>query len=365
MALVELESVTKRYGPIMAVDDVSLRAEDRELLVLVGPSGCGKSTILRMIAGLEDLDSGTIRIGSQVVNHVQPRHRNIAMVFQNYALYPHMNVYKNMAFGLKMRRVPRAAIDQRVRRAAGILGIEELLERKPAQLSGGERQRVAVGRAIVRDPDVFLFDEPLSNLDAKLRVSMRNELVKLHHQLETTSIHVTHDQVEAMMMGHRIVVIHEGKIQQVGKPLDVYDAPVNRFVADFIGSPPMNFLDGQLTASDDAITFQNDTLTLPIPLERRDQFSAHAGKTVTLGVRPEHLLCGPPDGRAGSWSGAPARVLVAQPIGAETLVDVACGGHELVARAESHDRFDRDSLIDLHFNMAKVHLFDSQTGEAL
>ena len=231
MANVVLEGLTKKFGDVVAVDHVDLHVRDKELIVLVGPSGCGKSTTLRLIAGLEQATSGQIRIGERTVNRVSPKDRNIAMVFQNYALYPHMNVYKNMGFGLKMRKVPKSEIDQRIRRAAAILGIEELLDRKPAQLSGGERQRVALGRATVRDPQVFLLDEPLSNLDAKLRFTMRSELVKLHQRLETTMVHVTHDQVEAMTMGNRIVVMNEGRIEQVGPPREVYDAPSNRFVA--------------------------------------------------------------------------------------------------------------------------------------
>ncbi|MCO6456502.1 MAG: sn-glycerol-3-phosphate ABC transporter ATP-binding protein UgpC [Pirellulaceae bacterium] len=365
MAEVTLQNVTKRYGQTTAVEDMSLRVEDGELLVLVGPSGCGKSTTLRLIAGLEDLDGGTIQIGPQVVNHVAPRHRNIAMVFQNYALYPHMNVYKNMAFGLRMRRVPRAQIDQRVRAAAAILGIEGLLHRKPAQLSGGERQRVAVGRAIVRDPAVFLFDEPLSNLDARLRVTMRTELVKLHQRLQTTSIHVTHDQTEAMMMGHRIVVMHQGRIQQVGRPLEVYDAPRNKFVAEFIGSPPMNFLEGELRVEQDRWTFRTESLALELPAERQERYRPWAGKRVTLGIRPEHMACGNGAAREGGWSSASGQVVVAQPLGAETILDAVCGAHELVVRVDSHQRFQRGDQLTLHFHATHAHLFDNDTGAAL
>jgi multiple sugar transport system ATP-binding protein len=365
MAQVDLEHVIKRFGRVAAVDDLSPRIEDKELLVLVGPSGCGKSTTLRLIAGLEDLDGGTIRIGSQVVNNIQPRHRNIAMVFQNYALYPHMNVYHNMAFGLRMRRVARKTIDERVRAAAEILGIEDLMKRKPAQLSGGQRQRVAVGRAIVRDPAVFLFDEPLSNLDAKLRVTMRTELVKLHQQLEATSIHVTHDQTEAMMMGQRIVVMHQGKVQQQGKPLDVYDAPVNRFVAEFIGSPPMNFLDGMLGDEPQGLQFKTASMNLRLPADRRARYAPYVGRAVTLGIRPEHILCAVIDGRAGCWTSVPAKVVVAQPLGAETYLDLTCGSHELTVRVDSHQRYEREALLDAHFNTEKSHLFDPQDGQVL
>ena len=357
MAQVALQNVTKRFGSVVAVDEVSLSIEDKELLVLVGPSGCGKSTTLRMIAGLEEADAGTISIGERVVNRVAPKDRNIAMVFQNYALYPHMNVFNNMAFGLRMRHVPNKDIEARVQRAAAVLEIEDLLRRKPGELSGGQRQRVAVGRAIVRDPDVFLFDEPLSNLDAKLRVIMRTELVKLHRQLETTTIHVTHDQTEAMMMGHRIVVMHEGKIQQIGRPLDVYNAPANRFVAEFVGSPPMNFLHGDLRREGERTSFRKNGVTLDLPADKLPR--SWSGTELTLGIRPEHIRTLPPAGRPGHWCAVPAEVLIAQPLGSETILDFVCGGQELAARIDADSALLRGSTFDAYFDVSRAHLFDT------
>jgi multiple sugar transport system ATP-binding protein len=363
MAEVVLRQLTKKYGRLVAVDGIDLRIEDRELVVLVGPSGCGKTTTLRMIAGLEDITAGEIHIGGRLVNRVSPKDRDIAMVFQNYALYPHMNVYKNMAFGLKMRRVGKAEIEQRVKQAAGILGIEDLLQRKPAELSGGQRQRVAVGRAIVRDPRVFLFDEPLSNLDAKLRVTMRTELVKLQQQLETTMIHVTHDQVEAMMMGQRIVVMNEGRLQQVGRPSDVYNAPVNRFVAGFIGSPPMNFLNVRIRMSEDGPVAETSSFALMLPPQRRESLQAWADRQVTLGVRPEDITTAAL--AANGSQRLRARVVVAQPIGAETILDLQCGEHELAARADARQDHRPGDLIDVHVNTARCHLFDPAGGKAI
>src|SRR5437016_2121365 len=265
MAGVTLRNLTKTFKSVVAVDNVSLEIKDKEFLVLVGPSGCGKTTALRMVAGLEEATSGEILIGDRLVNDVSPKDRNIAMVFQNYALYPHMTVYKNMAFSLKLRRTPKGEIERRVKAAADILGIGDLLDRKPKQLSGGQRQRVAVGRAIVRQPEVFLFDEPLSNLDAKLRVNMRAELIKLHERLDATMIYVTHDQVEAMTMGDRIVVMRNGFIQQVGPPMEVYNQPQNQFVAGFIGSPPMNFLDARLVTDNGGVAVDLQGMRLPLP----------------------------------------------------------------------------------------------------
>src|SRR5919197_2471158 len=268
MANVMLQDLTKSFDKVVAVNRINLEIPDKEFVVFVGPSGCGKTTTLRMIAGLEEGSEGTIMIGDRIVNDIPPKDRNIAMVFQNYALYPHMNVYKNMAFGLKLRRTPKPEIDRRVREAARILGIEDLLDRKPRQLSGGQRQRVAVGRAIVRQPEVFLFDETLSNLDAKLRVQMRAELIKLHERLDATMIYVTHDQVEAMTMGDRIVVMRNGFIQQVGPPMEVYNQPQNQFVAGFIGSPPMNFLEARLVADDGGLAVDFQGLRLPLPPQK-------------------------------------------------------------------------------------------------
>jgi len=365
MAHVVLENLTKQYGDVVAVNDIDLHVQDKELIVLVGPSGCGKSTTLRLVAGLEEMTSGRIRIGERVVNHVPPKDRNIAMVFQNYALYPHMNVYKNMAFGLKMRRIRKAEIDQRVRRAAGILGIEDLFERKPAQLSGGQRQRVALGRAIVRDPEVFLLDEPLSNLDAKLRVTMRTELVKLHRRLETTMIYVTHDQVEAMTMGDRIVVMKEGRIGQVGAPLEVYNSPADRFVAEFIGSPPMNFLHGKLVREDSAMLVDCDDVSLEVPQERTKQYATYVGKKVVVGIRPEDITSGEPDRQKGTWSRTRAKVVVAQLLGAESILELTCGGNNIVARVDSHGTYEPQQEIDVHFNMSRCHLFDPHTEEVI
>src|ERR671918_332797 len=289
MARVFLKNLNKKFDDTHAVKDVNLEIRDREFVVLVGPSGCGKTTTLRMVAGLEDITDGEIYIGDRLVNDVPPKDRNIAMVFQNYALYPHMTVYKNMAFSLKLRRTPRDEIERRVKAAADILGIGDLLERKPKQLSGGQRQRVAVGRAIVRQPEVFLFDEPLSNLDAKLRVQMRSELIKLHYQLEATMIYVTHDQVEAMTMGDRIVIMNNGEIQQVGAPMEVYDHPVNMFVAGFIGSPAMNFFQGKLTAQNSDLFVDLGKFAVKLPKSQAHLYSSHVNKKVVFGIRPENI----------------------------------------------------------------------------
>src|SRR5881398_2085685 len=288
MAQVLLKDLNKKYDEVHAVKDVNLHIRDKEFIVLVGPSGCGKSTTLRMVAGLEEITAGEIAIGDRVVNDLPPKDRDIAMVFQNYALYPHMSVYDNMAFGLKMRKFPKPEIQKRVQDAAEILGIQELLKRKPRQLSGGQRQRVAVGRAIVRHPQVFLFDEPLSNLDAKLRVQMRVELKRLHDRLETTAIYVTHDQVEAMTLGDRVVVMRDGMVKQVGEPLELYERPANRFVAGFIGSPAMNFVDVTIQG-DSNLTAQGTGLRLGIPPSLEGRLGPYKGQRVTLGVRPEDL----------------------------------------------------------------------------
>src|SRR5512134_2459973 len=289
MAQVVLRELNKKYDEVHAVKNVNLTIHDKEFMVLVGPSGCGKTTTLRMVAGLEDITSGEIAIGDRIVNDLPPKDRDIAMVFQNYALYPHMSVYDNMAFGLKMRKFPKAEIQKRVQDAAEILGIQELLTRKPRQLSGGQRQRVAVGRAIVRHPQVFLFDEPLSNLDAKLRVQMRAELKRLHERLETTAIYVTHDQVEAMTLGSRVVVMKDGLVQQVGEPLELYGRPANRFVASFIGSPAMNFADVGINEHGGAVYAEASGLKLKVPADRSARLAAYKGQTVTLGIRPEDL----------------------------------------------------------------------------
>ena len=366
MAEVALENVTKVYpGDVVAVRNVNLLIRDKELLVLVGPSGCGKSTTLRMIAGLEEITDGTISIGDRVVNDVPPRDRDIAMVFQNYALYPHMTVYKNMAFGLKLRGYPRAEIDQRVRDAAKILGIEELLDRKPKALSGGQRQRVAVGRAIVRKPKAFLLDEPLSNLDAKLRVSMRAELSKLHRRLETTMIYVTHDQIEAMTLGWRIVVMNDGIIHQVAEPLEVYDRPKNRFVAGFIGTPPMNFVDGTLAAEDGGVRLNSGTSHLRLPDWLARCLAGHIGSKVNFGVRPEDLGDLVPGGKHSEGQTLPVTVNVVEPLGDECIVYFSAGDHELIGKVASHHRLKVNDELEIRVNMDKVHVFDAATGENL
>ncbi len=365
MAEVALENVTKRYGEVTAVDHIDLCVEDHELLVLVGPSGCGKTTTLRAIAGLEDVTSGQIRIGDRVVNHVAPKDRNVAMVFQHFSLYPHMNVFKNMAFGLKMRGVPKSEIDGRVRHAVRLMDIEDLLDRKPAQLSGGQRQRVAVGRAIVLDADVYLLDEPLSDLDAQLRAAMRTELAKLQQRLAATVIHVTHDQVEALMMGQRIAVMNNGRIQQVGRPMDVYHRPANRFVAGFIGSPPMSFLDGRLVATEGDIRLDFSDFTLTLPSKRPDGYAKWSGKMVTLGIRPEDVSTFSRDDLGANWEHLRAEVVVSQPLGVETILDLQCGSHEFRARADARQAFSRAETIDVYINANKCYLFDCETGDAI
>jgi len=340
MADLTFSAVSKRYGDVSIIENLDLHIEDGELMVLVGPSGCGKSTALRMIAGLEDVSAGTISIGGRRVNDLPPKDRDIAMVFQSYALYPHMTVRENLEFGLKMRGVARDETNKRVGGAAEILGIAHLLDRKPKDLSGGQRQRVAVGRAIVRQPAVFLFDEPLSNLDAKLRVQTRAEITKLQQTLGTTSVYVTHDQVEAMTMGHRITVMRDGKIQQVGTPREVYEKPANTFVAQFIGTPPMNLIHA---------TVQNGTaFSIPVPLEN--------GREVILGIRPEHLILGGP---------IKATVDVVEPIGHESIVYATSGDEKLVAIFDPHETPRIGETLALSVDPARVHLFDAATGNAL
>jgi multiple sugar transport system ATP-binding protein len=366
MANVRIDRVTKVYGgDVVAVREANLEVHDEEFVVFVGPSGCGKSTMLRMIAGLEEITEGDIYIDERRVNDVLPKDRDIAMVFQNYALYPHMTVYRNMAFGLKLRRVPKAEIDGRVRGAADILGITKLLERRPRALSGGERQRVAVGRAIVRDPKVFLFDEPLSNLDAKLRVQMRAEINKLHTRLQATMVYVTHDQTEAMTMGDRIVVLDGGVIQQIDTPLRLYDHPHNRFVAGFIGSPPMNFVDGELNGAGDGRVFEANGVRLELPPESAATLDDRADGPVTMGIRPEHIR---PDGAfvAGSpGSAIHAGVDVVEPLGSEILVYLAAGEHTMIAKIEPSVMPRVGETMDVALDVERVHFFDADTGESL
>ena len=365
MAQVTLHNLVKRFSEdVVAVNNVNLEIEDKEFVVLVGPSGCGKTTTLRMVAGLEDISAGEIYIGDRLVNDVPPKDRNIAMVFQNYALYPHMTVYKNMAFSLKLRRTPRDEIERRVKVAADILGIGDLLDRKPKQLSGGQRQRVAVGRAIVRQPEVFLFDEPLSNLDAKLRVNMRAELIKLHERLDATMIYVTHDQVEAMTMGDRIVVMRNGFIQQVGPPMEVYNQPQNQFVAGFIGSPPMNFLEARLVADNSGLAVDLKGMRLPLPPQHAKSAEAYTNKEVIFGIRPEDIL---PATEKKSPYLAPLRatVEVLEPLGAEIILELACQGYAFTARMDPQMRAKMHDEIPICFDMERVHLFDAQTEQAI
>jgi multiple sugar transport system ATP-binding protein len=364
MAQVVLKDLGKKFDEVVAVRDVNLTIKDQEFMVLVGPSGCGKSTTLRMVAGLEEITSGEIYIGDRLVNDLPPKDRDIAMVFQNYALYPHMTVYDNMAFGLKMRKFPKPEIDKRVREAAQMLGIQELLGRKPRQLSGGQRQRVAVGRAIVRHPQVFLFDEPLSNLDAKLRVQMRVELKRLHDRLETTAIYVTHDQVEAMTLGDRVVVMKDGLVQQVGDPLGIYSKPRNRFVAGFIGSPAMNFIDCTVAGQDgDLAVTAAGGLLIAVPPAQRAALERYRGQAVTLGVRPEDIREAHGDAPRGYRF--PAVVEVVEPLGNEILLDMKVGPSSLVARVPPTSRVRMHEQIELALDPERLHFFDAQTEQAI
>ena len=358
MAKVTLDNVCKRYGPVEVVHNVNLDLPDQELVVLVGPSGCGKSTTLRMIAGLEEISAGTIHIGERLVNDVAPKDRDIAMVFQSYALYPHMSVRKNLEFGLKMRRTPLPEINKRVDEAAGILGIEELLDRKPRDLSGGQRQRVAMGRAIVRRPSVFLFDEPLSNLDAKLRGQMRIEIARLHANLKTTTVYVTHDQVEAMTLADRIVVMESGVVQQVGAPLDIYNHPANRFVAGFIGMPSMNFARGKLEAQGDEVTVNSGGVQLDLPGGIAQRLNGDTSREVIFGVRPPDLLLSD-DGPLE------AQVEVREPMGAEVFLHVRSAWGNLVVRAEGKSRVLEGDTIRLSVPPDAIHLFDGETERSL
>jgi multiple sugar transport system ATP-binding protein len=364
MANVTYENVTKRFGDVVAVNDISLQVQDREFLVLVGPSGCGKTTALRLLAGLEEITDGRILIADRVVNDVPPKDRDIAMVFQSYALYPHMSVYDNMAFGLKLRKMPKAEIKRRVQEAAGILGIENLLDRKPRQLSGGQRQRVAVGRAIVREPKVFLFDEPLSNLDAKLRVAMRAEISKLHKRLETTFIYVTHDQMEAMTMATRIAVMKNGVIHQLDTPQNLYDHPTNVFVAGFIGSPAMNFFNGRLARADGGLRFDAGTFQLPIPESKTAHFGPHSGRDVILGIRPEdiHNPAFVPSGiHAAPVEG---RVDVSELMGNEVFLYMLVGETTFVGRVDPRTQARMGDRMQVMFNMDNMHLFNPEGDQA-
>jgi len=366
MAQVSLRNISKIYsGNVRAVDNVNLGVENKEFMVLVGPSGCGKSTTLRMVAGLEEISEGQIYIGNKLVNQVPAKDRDIAMVFQSYALYPHMSVFENMAFGLRLRHIPKKEILQRVNEAAEILGIKRLLDRKPKQLSGGERQRVAVGRAIVRKPLVFLFDEPLSNLDAKMRVQMRTEIHKLHIRLQTTIIYVTHDQVEAMTMGDRIAVMKDGILQQVADPITIYDHPKNKFVAGFIGSPPMNFMTGRLIKKDGRIYFDEGKLTVKIVEDMHDNMAKYVGKEVIFGIRSEDIYDKLFVSEAPPENVVRANCEVYEPMGSEVYLYLNTGKHTFIARVGAHDKPKVNQDMDLVFDMSKVHFFDKETEETI
>src|SRR5512143_626748 len=361
MSGVTLKHVVKQFGTAKAVDDLSIAVEDKEFAVLVGPSGCGKTTALRMIAGLEGITSGEIYIGDTLVNDMAPKDRDIAMVFQSYALYPHMNIRENMGFGLKIRQLPKAEIDARVREAADILGLEDLLDRKPKELSGGQRQRVAVGRAIVRKPKLFLFDEPLSNLDAKLRVAMRAEISKLHRRLGATIIYVTHDQVEAMTMADRIFIMNKGIVQQSGAPMEVYAKPANRFVAGFIGSPAMNFIDAKAVGR---LFIDAGGFRVEAPESFRPPLQPYAGRRVIFGVRPEDIVARGPadDGR----NTAVTRARVVEPLGSEIFAHLTCGTQPLVARMEVPEHPLRvGETLEVSLRMAKTHVFDAETSQTI
>jgi multiple sugar transport system ATP-binding protein len=353
VANVTIDKVVKRYGSVQVMHGVSVDIDDGEFVVLVGPSGCGKSTLLRMLAGLEEVSGGTIAIGGRVVNDVLPKERDIAMVFQSYALYPHKTVYDNIGFPLKMAKRPAAEIKQKVENAAGILDLSHLLDRYPKQLSGGQRQRVAMGRAIVRDPQVFLFDEPLSNLDAKLRVTMRVEIKELHQRLKTTIVYVTHDQIEAMTMADKIVVMRDGRVEQIGAPLDLYDNPQNVFVAGFIGSPSMNFIHGRVSGGNGHTTFVSDSgLELPIPAA-----GLRDGQEIVYGIRPEHIDIGE--------GGIPVRVVVVEPTGSETQVFAKAGKDLIDAIVKDRIRARPGEKVPFRIDPANVHLFDRKTAQRI
>ena len=362
MAGVTYDHVVKKYGDVVAVKDLNFNIDDKEFLVLVGPSGCGKTTALRCLAGLEDITSGEIKIGSRVVNEVAPKDRDIAMVFQSYALYPHMSVFDNLAFGLKLSKTPKDEIKKRVEEAAKILNIKELLDRKPRALSGGQRQRVAVGRAIVRKPQVFLFDEPLSNLDAKLRVQMRAEITKLHQNLKTTFIYVTHDQVEAMTMGTRIAVLNHGRLQQLDSPQILYDQPDNLFVAGFIGSPAMNFFKGVVKKERGKLFIDADVFNVEIPKERTKAYQAFDKKKIIFGIRPEDIHN--PDFLPSNIKPAlvECKVEVAELMGNEIFLHLSTGEYNFIARVDPRTNYKIDEKVQVTFNMDNFHLFDPAQG---
>jgi ABC-type sugar transport system ATPase subunit len=361
VAIVSFEHVRKDFGTATVVHDFNLQVADGELVVLVGGSGCGKSTILRMLAGLESVTSGTVRIGEREVTQLPPRERDVAMVFQDYALYPHLTARQNISLGLRLRKVPKAEIDRRVRWATEILELQPFLDRKPKQMSGGQRQRIAMGRAIVREPAVFLFDEPLSNLDAHLRGQMRHEIARMQRRVGTTALYVTHDQVEAMTLGDRLVVLEGGRIQQVGRPIDVYRAPANRFVAGFIGTPPMNFLDGHLERDRDGVAFVSETLRTPLPAERRPDPMDHSGEAVTLGVRPEDLSLADDVGPGT----IPGQLVQAEVLGATTHLHVEVGGRRLIAAVPSGSPRAAGEALSLSIERRRLHFFAADGSSLL
>jgi multiple sugar transport system ATP-binding protein len=362
MAEVTLKNVQKKFGKVLAVDNFNLTIQDREFVVFVGPSGCGKSTTLRMIAGLEEVTAGEIYIGDRLVNTLLPKERDAAMVFQNYALYPHMTVFNNMAFALKLKKLPKNEIQERVHTSARLLGIEDLLSRKPRELSGGQRQRVAVGRAIVRSPQVYLFDEPLSNLDAKLRIQMRVELKKLHERMKTTSIYVTHDQIEAMTMGDRIVVMKDGLIQQVGEPMELYMKPINRFVAGFLGSPTMNFLPVTIRERNGGLHAVRDGLVLNVPPPRANTLAPYKDKEVILGIRPEDFTFG---GSIEDGDVVTATVEVVQPVGCQIYLDIGIEDQSLIASVDACFRTRPHERINLRVNLENMQFFDPVTDATI
>ena len=365
MASVTYDHVTKEFGNVVAVNDLDLKVADKEFLVFVGPSGCGKTTALRMLAGLEEITKGQIKIDDRIVNDIPPKDRDIAMVFQSYALYPHMSVYDNLAFGLKLRKKPKEEIKRRVQEAADILGIGDLLARKPRQLSGGQRQRVAVGRAIVREPKVFLFDEPLSNLDAKLRIAMRSEITKLHHRLETTFIYVTHDQTEAMTMATRIAVINKGTLQQLDTPQALYNQPDNMFVAGFIGAPAMNFFKANLHKNGKNLVLDAGSFTIPLPVERLDSYQGYIDKPVIFGIRPEDIfnpVFVPPGIHVAAVE---TTVDVTELMGNEIYLYLLAGSNNIVARVDPRTDFRIGDKVQVSFNLDKCHLFDPETEKAI
>ena len=366
MAVVTLKKVVKYYDDTLAVRGIDLEIADKEFLVLVGPSGCGKTTTLRMIAGLEEISDGEILIGDDVVNDVPPKDRNIAMVFQNYALYPHMSVYDNMSFGLKLKKVDKKEIHRRVQEAAHILDIVPLLDRKPRQLSGGQRQRVAMGRAIVRDPAVFLFDEPLSNLDAKLRVQMRTEIKKVHQKVRTTTVYVTHDQIEAMTLADRVVVMNAGLIEQVGTPNDLYHSPATKFVAGFIGSPAMNFIPCQLEQAAGGLNLRlADKLSFPVPADRTARYASHVGKgNLVLGLRPEHIAETRPHTEPNQHD-FDMVIDVVEPMGMETMVYFTIGAAEICGRVNPNAGAVATQSMKLRADLSNMHLIDDGTGKVL